>query len=180
MDPFIGQIMMFGGSFAPRGWAFCDGQLLAISSNSALFSIIGTTYGGDGRTTFALPDLRGRAPIHAGTGPGLSTRRLGSKGGEERVTLNTTEIPSHSHNMSSGTIAVGAEGKGVTTSDTAVNNFIGNSEGAFRTTSGGGNLGASLNGNTGAAGGNLSHDNMSPFGVVNYIIALQGVFPSRS
>jgi microcystin-dependent protein len=85
-EPFIGEISMFGGNFAPRGWAFCDGQLLAISGNSALFSLLGTTYGGDGRTTFALPDLRGRAPIHAGNGPGLIPRRLGEKGGAETST----------------------------------------------------------------------------------------------
>jgi len=97
MDPFLAQITMFGGNFAPRGWAYCDGQLIAISQNSALFSLLGTTYGGDGRTTFALPDLRGRVPIHAGTGPGLSTYRLGARGGTETVTLNTLQIPSHSH-----------------------------------------------------------------------------------
>ena len=94
MEPFLGQIMMFGGNFAPRGWAFCNGQLLAISQNTALFSILGTTYGGDGRTTFALPDLRGRAPINSGggsAGPGLSPRPLGQRGGEQTHTLNITE-----------------------------------------------------------------------------------------
>ena len=97
MDPMLAQIMMFGGNFAPRGWAFCDGQLLPISQYTALFSIIGTTYGGDGRTTFALPDLRGRAPIHAGTGPGLSTRKIGQKFGTQEDYLNVTQLPSHNH-----------------------------------------------------------------------------------
>jgi len=98
-EPFIGEISMFGGNFAPRNWAFCDGQLLAISQNTALFSLLGTIYGGDGRTTFALPDLRGRVPIHSGNGPGLSNYRVGQKGGTETVTLNVTQIPSHNHTV---------------------------------------------------------------------------------
>ena len=96
-EPFIAEIIMFGGNFAPRGWAFCDGQLLSISSNTALFSILGTTFGGDGRTTFALPDMRGRVSVHPGTGPGLSNRRLGERGGTETVGLNASQIPSHNH-----------------------------------------------------------------------------------
>jgi len=100
LDPFIGEIIMFAGNFAPRGWAFCDGQLLPISQNSALFSILGTTYGGDGRTTFALPDLRGRVPIHAGSGPGLSYRNLGAKEGQEEMSLTVSQIPSHTHSNS--------------------------------------------------------------------------------
>ena len=91
-EPFVGEIRMFAGNFAPRGWAFCDGQLLNVSQNDALFSLYGTIYGGDGRTTFGLPDLRGRVPIHAGDGPGLSNRQLGSKEGQERVVLNTNEM----------------------------------------------------------------------------------------
>ena len=94
-EPFVGEIRMFAGNFAPRGWAFCDGQLLAVSQNDALFSLLGTIYGGDGRTTFGLPDLRGRIPIHMGHGPGLSERRLGAKGGEEKVTLTVNQLPSH-------------------------------------------------------------------------------------
>ena len=97
--PFIGEIKMVASNFAPRGWAFCDGQLLPIAQNTALFSILGTTYGGDGRTTFALPDLRGRLAMHAGTGPGLTSRRLGAKGGVEIVTLTTNEIPAHNHTV---------------------------------------------------------------------------------
>ena len=98
-DPTIGEITMFGGNFAPRNWAFCSGQLLAISSNQSLFSILGTTYGGDGRTTFALPDLRGRTAIQQGRGPGLSDRRLGHKGGSETNTMSITEMPSHNHTI---------------------------------------------------------------------------------
>ena len=98
-DPFIGEIKMFAGNFAPRGWALCDGQLLAVSQNDALFSLFGTIYGGDGRTTFGLPDLRGRIPIHAGSGPGLSPRRLGAKGGAENVTLTTAQLPAHKHDI---------------------------------------------------------------------------------
>ena len=97
MTPVLAQIIMFGGNFAPRGWAFCDGQLLPISQNQALFSILGTIYGGDGRTTFALPELRCRALIHVGNGPGLSSRRLGAKGGTETNTLNVLQIPAHNH-----------------------------------------------------------------------------------
>ena len=96
-EPFVGEIRMFAGNFAPRGWAFCDGQLLAVSQNDALFSLLGTIYGGDGRTTFGLPDMRGRIPIHAGHGPGLSERRLGAKGGAEQVTLTVNQMPSHGH-----------------------------------------------------------------------------------
>ena len=98
-DPFVGEIRMFAGNFAPRGWAFCDGQLLAVSQNDALFSLFGTIYGGDRRTTFGLPDLRGRVPVHEGNGPGLSDVRLGAKGGAETVTLTTQEIPPHSHTV---------------------------------------------------------------------------------
>ncbi|WP_375579649.1 tail fiber protein [Marivirga tractuosa] len=99
LDPFLAEVMIFAGNFAPRGWAFCNGQLLPISSYSAVFSLVGTTYGGDGRTTFALPDLRGRAPIHFGSGPGLSSKTLGQKGGQETTTLTTNQMPSHTHNI---------------------------------------------------------------------------------
>jgi microcystin-dependent protein len=98
-EPFIGEIMIFGGNFAPRGWAFCDGQLLPVSQNTALFSLLGTTYGGDGRTTFALPDLRGRVPLHPGTGPGLSSRQLGEKGGTETNVLTIGQMPAHNHTI---------------------------------------------------------------------------------
>ena len=180
-DPFIGEVIIFAGNFAPRGWAFCDGQLLQISSHSALFSILGTTYGGDGRTTFALPDLRGRAVLHAGNGPGLTSRLLGQKLGTETVQLTVNKMPSHSHIATSATTeiavstAAGEEGTGNL-------NFIAGHPNAFSTTT---TIGAALGGVTstksiGNIGGNLSHNNMQPVLVVNYIIALQGTYPSRN
>ncbi len=118
-EPFVGEIRMFAGNFAPRGWAFCDGQLLAVSQNDALFSLLATVYGGDGRTTFGLPDLRGRIPIHAGTGPGLSPRRLGAKFGTEEETLTVNQLPSHSHTLQVSTAAA--------TQNSPSGEFIGNS-----------------------------------------------------
>lgn len=168
-EPFVGEIRMFAGNFAPRGWAFCDGQLLAVSQNDALFSLLGTIYGGDGRTTFGLPDLRGRIPIHSGTGPGLSPRRLGSKGGEENVTLTVNQLPSHTHpwrasqsNATSrdpvGNVPAIAQGD-VYTTDLAAENFS-----------------AAAVSNT---GGSRSHSNLMPFLCVHFIIALVGIYPSR-
>ncbi|WP_372792596.1 phage tail protein [Lutibacter sp.] len=170
MDPFLAEIIMFGGNFAPRGWAFCDGQLLPISSNQALFSILGTTYGGDGRTTFALPDLRGRVPIHPGTGNGLSTYRLGQKGGTQTNTLTTNNLPSHSH-----TINIKEEGN----SDNPNGTFIaGDGSNSFGTTSDASNtLAASA---VNPSGGSQAVNNIQPFECVNFIIALTGIFPSRN
>ncbi|WP_299113811.1 phage tail protein [uncultured Winogradskyella sp.] len=174
MDPFLGQIMMFGGNFAPRGWALCDGQLLPIASYSALFSILGTTYGGDGRTTFGLPDLRGRVPMHAGTGPGLRNAKLGTKGGKETVTLTTQEIPSHSH---SGTIeAADPVSRGAGT-DSPTNAYPAKG-GTYATNKNVTMASDAVAGNP--TGGGQAHDNMQPYQVVNYVIALQGIFPSRS
>tara|TARA_R110002072_G_scaffold91762_4_gene204631 strand:- start:2424 stop:2987 length:564 start_codon:yes stop_codon:yes gene_type:complete len=187
MDPFLGQIMLFGGNFAPRGWAFCEGQLLAISQNTALFSILGTTYGGDGRTTFGLPDLRGRTPIAPGTGPGLSTHTLGARGGLEQNILNQTQLPSHSH-IASGTIkASSAEGTtnnpngkvlalGKVPVDRATS-YDANIYGDAATVNMAANEVTVSIGNT---GGNLPVSNMQPYLPVYYIIALVGVFPSRS
>lgn len=181
MDPFLAEIVMFGGNFAPRGWAFCDGQLLPISQYSALFSILGTTYGGDGRTTFALPDMRGRAPLHPGNGPGLSSRKLGAKGGSETNTLNSTQLPSHSH-TAAGTVEANVNpGAQANTGNPGGSNF------AFGTTNiynaeatnqkmAANNVAVTVN-NT---GGGQSVNNMQPWLAVNFIIALQGVFPSRS
>lgn len=158
-EPYIAQISLFGGNFAPRGWAFCDGQILSIAQNTALFSLVGTTYGGNGQTTFALPDLRGRVPMHPGQGPGLSNRDLGETGGRETVTLVLNEIPAHTH-----PIALGQGTGGVTV----------------------GHLGANTSGSapgsasTGVAGGSQPHENLPPFLCLNFIIALQGVFPSRN
>ncbi|RYG92740.1 phage tail protein [Loktanella sp. IMCC34160] len=171
MEPFIAQIMLFGGNFAPRGWAFCDGQLLPIASYNALFSILGTTYGGDGRTTFGLPDLRGRVPCHAGSGPGLTPRQIGQRFGEEHVTLTEANMPNHTHALMTSTTgtpgprdqAGGSLGPaqiyvaGTETPNTALNPR-----------------------SIGAAGGSTSHDNMQPTLCINYIIALEGVYPSRS
>jgi len=170
MDPFIGQIIMFGGDFAPRGWALCDGRLIAISQNQALFSILGTTYGGDGRTTFGLPDLRGRVAIHPGTGPGLGTYNLGQKGGTEKVSLNPSELPAHSH-----AFQVSA---GVGTTHGTSNRFLASSatDNIFADQSD-----ATLNaGAIGNTGNGVGHNNIQPYITVNFIIALQGIFPSRS
>lgn len=180
MEGTIGEIRMFGGNFAPRSWALCEGQLLAISSNSALFSILGTTFGGDGRTTFGLPDMRGRAALGAGNGPGLSDYRLGAKLGVENVTLNITQIPSHNHSAGGTLKAVVApansnnpNAKNFGLAAAGVNLYI---AGANNMAMAANNVSVTL-GNT---GGNQSHTNMMPFQVVNYIIALQGVYPSRS
>lgn len=190
MDPFIGEIVMFGGNFAPRSWAFCNGQLLAISSNSALFSILGTTYGGDGRTTFALPDLRGRSAIHPGTGPGLSTIRLGQRGGAEYKTLNVLEMPNHSHSGTTlkGSILANEE-------DGDSNDPNGRNFGLTETTTAGATINpynaetndkvmaadsVGITGNTVATGGQQAFYMRNPFEGINYIIALFGTYPSRS
>ena len=165
-EPFLGQITMFAGNFAPRSWAFCDGQLLAISSNSALFSILGTTYGGDGRTTFGLPDLRGRAPMHPGNGPGLSSRRLGEKSGSETNTLTVNQLPSHGHNLASTAEA---------DSTSPVGNLLAASDDRNYVSDAGSAMGAA--GNT---GGGQAVNNMQPYQTVNFIIALQGIYPSRN
>lgn len=172
-EPFLGQIKMFGGNFAPRGYAFCDGTILPISQNQALFSLLGTTYGGDGRTTFALPDLRGRLPVHEGTGTGLTPRPLGAKGGAEAVTLNAAQLPAHSHaarcvtpagNTNDAAGAVWADDAGV-------------SSGTYSTATPNATMASSAISN---AGGNQAHTNVQPFLCVNFIIALQGIFPSRN
>ena len=167
-DPFIGEIRMFAGNFAPRNWAFCDGQLIAISSNTALFSLIGAIYGGDGRTSFALPDLRGRVPIHQGVGPGLTPRPQGSRGGAEQHTLTTNELPAHSH-------TVQARSLGSRLRDPE-NRFLGASNDQY--TSNLANI--PMASSTTTSGGGQSHNNMQPSLGMNYIISLFGVFPSRS
>lgn len=167
-EPFVGEIRMFAGNFAPSGWAFCDGQLLAVSQNDALFSLVGTIYGGDGRTTFGLPDLRGRIPIHAGQGPGLSEQRLGAKSGVENVTLVINELPSHTHTMKAS--------KAPLRYPHPMDNLPGRS---FRR-----NYHNGSNGNMGSesitsVGGSRSHTNLMPYLCVNFIIALFGIYPSR-
>jgi microcystin-dependent protein len=170
-EPFVGEIRMFAGNFAPRGWAFCDGQLLAVSQNDALFSLLGTIYGGDGRTTFGLPDLRGRLPIHAGHGPGLSERRLGAKGGSEKVTLTVNQMPSHSHGPLQGSTQLADQANlndRVPAQSNIVDYYIDDSLSA--------NLAASSVGNV---GGSRSHTNLMPFLCIHFIIALFGIYPSR-
>jgi microcystin-dependent protein len=168
--PFIAEIVMFGGNFAPRTWALCDGQLLSIASNTALFSLLGTTYGGDGRVTFALPDMRGRVSVHAGTGSGLSTYRLGQRGGSETEQLTTNQMPSHNHALLNNAVD----------DDANTTNVDGNAlaGGAFYSTD---TPDTSTKPNvTGNMGGSQAHNNIQPYCTVNYIIALTGIFPSRN
>ncbi len=171
-EPFIAEIRIFAGNFAPRGWAFCDGQLLPISQNTALFSLIGTIYGGDGRTTTGLPNLKDRAPMHAGRGPGLTVRGLGQRTGTETVTLTEAHMPAaHSHLVRAPT------GEGNTT--VAAGNTWGVSEegDSFRNDHNVTMHGAAFES---FGGGNQAHTNMQPLLGLNFIIALTGLFPSRS
>ncbi len=172
-DPYIGEIRLFGFNFAPQGWAQCNGQLLSIAQNTALFSILGTTYGGNGQTTFGLPNLQGQAPLHTGQGPGLSYRTLGEIGGEAAVTLLASEMPQHTHSAAASSAigdqttpasnvwAAGAGGRGqnfyTTGSDVAMS-------------------GQAL----GASGASQPHNNMPPYEVLNFCICLNGVYPPRS
>ena len=165
-EPFIGEIQYVAFNFAPRGWAQCDGQLLAISQYSALFSLLGTTYGGDGRTTFALPDLRGRVPLHTGTGPGLSPYNMGQKAGEQTHTLTNNELPNHTHAIDF-TRTRGDE------DEPNVAMFMGPNDLTSAPAD------TELNIIT-STGGNQSHNNMQPYVTLNAVIALQGIFPSRN
>lgn len=172
-EPFIAEIRIFAGNFAPRRWAFCDGTLLPISQNTALFSLIGTTFGGDGRTTTALPNMQGRAPMHPGRGPGLTARRLGEKDGVETVTLSEAQMPNHTHQLrgdndrAEQNTPVGNHG-----ARTAANNRIYAAPAALEDMAGG----AVPN----AQGGGQAHNNVQPYLAMNFIIALQGLFPPRS
>ncbi|MEM7370435.1 MAG: tail fiber protein [Bacteroidota bacterium] len=181
MTPFIGQITMFGGTFAPTGWAFCDGQLLAVSGNDALFSLLGTIYGGDGRTTFGLPDLRGRVALHKGSGPGLSNINLGARGGHEFITLNTNNLPNHNHPVSMSLHfrnEVGDETNPGSGSFAIAPAQIYHADGP--TSSSTFHSGTITAPNTGSSGGGSSYNNHQPFQVINYIIALTGEYPSRT
>jgi microcystin-dependent protein len=171
-EPFIAEIRIFAGNFAPRSWAFCNGQLLPIAQNTALFSLIGTTYGGDGRTTTALPNLQGRSPMHPGRGPGLTSRRLGEKGGTETITVAESQLPNHNHSLQAANVPASVNAPNSATA-----------------------LARSINGNayksgvtadsvldTGALppeGGNQSHNNLQPYLTLNFIIALAGLYPSQ-
>ena len=170
-QPYVGEIRIFAGNFAPNGWLMCDGSLVPISEFETLFNLIGTTYGGDGQQTFGLPDLRGRVPLSQGTGSGLSTRVIGEQGGTEMVTLTTQQIPNHQHalvatasvgSLSSPANATAAQGP-------QIQLYIEDAQDS--------NMAA---GAVGMAGGNKPHDNMMPYICINYIISLYGVFPSQT
>lgn len=178
---FIGEVRMFGGNFAPRGWAFCDGQLLAISSNTALFSILGTIYGGDGRTTFALPDLRGRAPLSSGRGPGLSDYREGAKSGSEQASVSNLQLPSHNHLLTGG-ITIGSNANAANSNE-ASGNTLGAGDTIYNSDPA--DPGEDLGGVShtlavGFNGGSQLHNNMQPYLAVHYIIAITGTYPSRN
>ncbi len=172
-NPFVGEIRIFAGNFAPAGWAFCNGQLLPISENDALFALIGTTYGGDGQTTFALPDLRGRIPVHAGTGPGLSPRTFGASGGSEQITLTGTQLPSHTHAWPASTTDAQERtpiGHALATSNADV---YGESSPPVAAVT----MAPGAVANT---GGSQPHTNLQPFLCVSFIISLFGIFPSQN
>ncbi|MDQ1357508.1 MAG: hypothetical protein QOE07_1185 [Acidimicrobiaceae bacterium] len=169
-EPFLGEIRTFGFNFAPRGWAFCAGQLLAISQNTALFSLLGTTYGGNGQTTFALPDLRGRVGISVGQGPGLENYDLGEVNGAESVTLTPGQMPTHAHNVvANGGAASATRPGGAVPAQTAASSYAPAPDGT--------NMNPGMIAN---AGGSQPFDNRQPFLVLNFCIALQGIFPSRN
>lgn len=168
-EPFIAEVKIFAGNFAPRGWAFCNGQLLPISQNTALFSLIGTTYGGDGRTTTGLPNLQGRAPMHWGNGPGLTNRRIGEKVGSEKVPLAASQMPAHGHGLNAASNLTQAD----------PGNTVSFGPGPIY--SGGGNSQDMAGEALGSAGGTgAPHNNMQPYLGLYFVIALQGVYPSRS
>lgn len=167
-EPFLGEIRIFAGNFAPTGWALCEGQLLAISQNDALFSLLGTIYGGDGRTTFGLPDLRGRVPIHMGSGPGLTPRNIGSNSGAEEVTLTQANLPVHRHPMR-------ASSASATTRQPAGNVLATALGGVYFP-----NADPTSMDPANTTGGSTGHNNVMPSLVINFIIALHGIYPSRT
>lgn len=170
-DPFVAEIRIFPFNFAPKGWAMCNGQLLPISQNTALFSLLGTFYGGDGKSTFALPDLQGSAPMHQGQGPGLSEYFVGQAGGSETVTLIQSEIPAHAHQAS------GVSGSGPTS---PANNAWGTAAGRTPPpTYVDGSPNVVMGNALSIAGSSLPHNNMQPYLTLNFCIAMQGIFPPR-
>jgi microcystin-dependent protein len=171
-DPFVAEIRIFPFNFAPKGWAFCDGQLLPLSQNTALFSLLGTTYGGDGKSNFALPDMQGNSPMHPGQGPGLSLHDLGEMGGTETVTLLESEIPAHSHSFN----AANAPANSKTPSGNSI------ARGSANTYLPPANMPivAMSDQEMAPAGGDQPHNNMMPYLTLNFCIALQGVFPPRT
>lgn len=189
-EPYLGQLMCVGFTFNNRGWANCDGQLLPIAQNSALFSLFGTTYGGDGRTTFGLPDLRGRVPIHTGQGPGLPDYKQGSRGGSPTVILNTQEMPSHNHALVSGTDAGQAnldiriharnDGENQKSPDShvlAAGNYSDQDPNATLNRS---SVTATISGTTANTGSTQAHNNMQPYQALRWLVALVGIYPSRN
>jgi microcystin-dependent protein len=179
-NPFVAEIRIFGFNFAPKGWAFCAGQLLPLSQNTALFSLLGTTYGGDGKSNFALPNLQGSAPMHPGQGPGLSLHDLGETGGSTSVTLLQTEMPGHNHTMQGNTnIATNASPANAVYMRGHYNDGVGNSGAVDLYTANAPDT--TLNPFAlSIAGGSQPHNNMMPFLTLNFCIALQGVFPPRT
>ena len=179
-NPFLAEIRIFAGNFAPKGWALCNGQLMPISQNTALFSLLGTTYGGDGKSNFALPNLQGSAPMQPGQGPGLSLRDLGETGGEQNVTLLQTEMPQHAHSANCLSAAGNSNSPGNDVWAATV--AVGRGGGPPNYSSGvqPNQLVAMNPFAVSIAGSSLPHNNMSPFLGVTFIIALQGVFPARS
>ena len=179
-QPYLSQIQIFAFNFSPRGWQLCDGQLLPINTNQALFSLLGTTYGGNGTTNFALPDLRSRMPKHFGQGPGLTAYTQGQLGGSENVTLLTTQIPSHTHTAI--TTAAQPCQSAVGNSDSPQGTFPATHESAnIYSTTNNANLGAlTVSTVIGQAGNNLGHSNLPPYLVLNFCIATTGIFPSRN
>lgn len=171
-DPFVAEIRIFPFTFAPRGWAFCDGQILPLSQNTALFSLLGTMYGGDGKSNFALPNLQGSAPMHPGQGPGLSAHDLGETGGSQTVSLLITEMPVHSHTLRADTLDLGDTNIASNTASLALSSGGSLYQAASNTMLAGQALAP--------AGGNAPHNNLMPYLTLNFCIALQGVYPPRT
>jgi microcystin-dependent protein len=171
-QPFLAAIFLFAATFAPRGYAFCNGQLLSIAQNTALFSLIGTTYGGNGTTNFALPDFRGRVPIHAGQGPGLSNYNLGQLSGSETTTLLVSNLAQHNHSL------IATSEAGSTSDPTGA--YLGNTGALDREYNTSGTLVNMNAGAVGPTGGGQPFNNLQPYLAVNFIIALEGIFPSRN
>ncbi|HEY2705906.1 MAG TPA: tail fiber protein [Candidatus Dormibacteraeota bacterium] len=172
-NPYIGEIRLFGGTFAPQGWAFCEGQLLAIAENDALFTLIGTTYGGDGQTTFGLPDLRGRIPVHSGQGSGTSSRVLGQSAGAENVTLTLTQIPAHTHALQAGSGAAST-----TNPSGAV--WAGGTVAQYSASAPDATMQQAPTQAIQSTGGTQPHDNLMPYVCVSFIISLFGIFPPQN